>query len=112
MITLLKVAAVVAATAAISDYALGNDSFSCRANVALNRVYEVNIDVPTNDVLVINDAGTVISGKASRYVSGRTGDVSWFVATGFGSGVKVQREAGGAGRIALCLAETECYLCR
>lgn len=88
------------------------ETLSCRANVALNRVYQVSLDDQTGETNIENDAGTTLSGIASRYVSGRTGNTTWFLPAGFTSGVEIQKESGGAGRIALCLAANECYQCR
>jgi hypothetical protein len=87
-------------------------ALTCRAKVALNRIYDASVDEATGYMEVTNDAGTTMTGNANRYVSGRTGDITWFLATGFNSGVEIQKENGGANRIALCLADNECYLCR
>lgn len=87
-------------------------ALSCRANVALNRVYDVQLEDETGEMAVVNDTGTRFAGRANSYFSSRTGNTSWFLATGFAQGVQLEVEAGGSQRIAFCLAANECYLCR
>lgn len=84
---------------------------SCTARVALNRVYDVTLDTTSGDVSVRNDAGTTINGRAAVTVSGRTGNTILFVPTSFSQGIELEVEAGGTGRIAMCLAANQCYLC-
>lgn len=90
------------------------DTFSCRARVALNRVYDATVDLESGWVSVVNDAGTNYAGTATRSASGTTGDVSYFLATGFGAGIELAIENGDVqrGRKLLCLAANECYACR
>ena len=85
---------------------------TCHARVALNRIYSVSLDTESSDLVVSNDAGTRVSGRAPRYESGTDGTVSYFLASGFGAGVLVEIEQGGQGRTALCLAQNECYICK
>lgn len=84
----------------------------CTAKVALNQTYTVDINEETGAAAIANLSGTKIDGVANRYLSGRTGDVTWFLAAGFDKGFEVSVENGGQHRIALCLAANECYLCR
>ncbi len=89
------------------------DPFMCRARVALNRVYDVTVDLETRAMTVVNDAGTTYVGGATYSVSGTTGDASYFLAVGFGSGIELAMENGDPrGRKLLCLAANECYACR
>ena len=60
---------------------------------------------------ITNDAGTSARGTASKLVSGSTGNILYFLATGFGQGFQVEVENGGRGRVAFCLEANECYLC-
>lgn len=90
------------------------DPFTCRARVALNRVYDVAVDLDTKDMFVRNDAGSTFEGKASVSVSGRDGTAHYFLPIGFAAGIEVEFESVNPrdGRVALCLAANECYLCR
>jgi|GEM_PF-1295806 len=84
----------------------------CTAKVALNQMYTVDIQEETGNTSISNLGGTKVDGVANRYLSGRTGDVTWFLATGFDKGFEVSVEHGGQQRVAFCLAANECYLCR
>ena len=84
----------------------------CTAKVALNQVYTVEIMEESGLTAIENASGSRFSGVANRYLSGRTGDITWFLGTGFAKGFEVSVENGGQNRTALCLAANECYLCR
>lgn len=88
------------------------DVISCQARVGLNRIYEATFDTDTGDVQVRNDAGSDYKGQAAVSLSGTTGNTKLFLPTAFGSGLEIEVEAGAQARIALCLADNECYLCR
>jgi hypothetical protein len=115
--TSLRLAALMAAAATLAVPALAPSeaqaaALSCRANVALNRVYDVQLEDETGEMVVVNDTGTRLAGRANSYFSSRTGNTTWFLATGFAQGVELEIEAAGQQRVALCLADNECYLCR
>ena len=84
----------------------------CTAKVALNQLYTVDITEESGAAVLENASGSVFQGRATRSLSGRTGDITWFLGTGFDRGFEVSIENGGQNRIALCLAANECYLCR
>ena len=84
----------------------------CSARVALNQRYSVEIKEESGAMSVVNASGSTWDGVANRFVSGRTGDITWFLAAGFGQGIEVSVENGGQRRVALCLADNECYLCQ
>lgn len=102
---------LLAVATLVSSQAMA-DAMTCRARVALNRVYDVSLDTESGQTAIMNDAGTTFDGVATRSVSGRDGTGYFFLATGFGTGIEVQIENGGQNRVALCLAANECYACR
>lgn len=105
----LSLAACLSTLHASSGFA---ESITCQARVALNRIYDVTLDTASGDVALRNDAGTSINGRANVTISGRTGNTILFLATSFSQGVELEIEAGGSGRVAMCLAANECYICR
>lgn len=92
--------------------ALGTEVMECRAKVALNRVYDVSLDLSTRHAKVATDNGYRHEGATTYSFSPRTGNGYYFLPTGFGAGIELELEAAGTQRVALCLAANECYLCR
>lgn len=93
-------------------FAITAEIVSCTARVALNRTYDISVDTESGALTGSNDAGTQYAGIAAKTLSGSTGNTTFFLPTGHGRGLELEIEAGGAQRIALCLAANECYICR
>lgn len=85
---------------------------TCQAKVALNRVYDVKVDRESHLVSIKTDNGYVHEAVSSYSYSPRTNSSFYYVPVSFAQGILVELEEGGAKRIALCLKDTECYLCR
>ena len=97
--------------ASLGGKALAAD-VKCTAKVALNQTYMVEIAEEGGATVITNASGSRFDGTSNRSISGRTGDITWFLGTGFGKGFEVSVENGGQNRTAFCLAANECYLCR
>ncbi len=92
--------------------AVASDTMECRAKVALNRVYDVSLDLGTRHAKISTDNGYRHEGTATYSFSPRTGNGYYFLPTSFSTGIELEVEAAGSQRVALCLAANECYLCR
>ncbi len=82
----------------------------CTARVA-NRTYSAKLDTATHTMEVITDNGYRQSGSVNLYHSPSAQSDTYFLSTGFVRGIELELELGGAHRVALCLSNTECYLC-
>lgn len=111
MKAILTILVVVGALPAIGAVE-GDRVVSCQAKVALNRVYDVKIDRETHQASVKTDNGYIYEATCSYTYSPRTHTASYYMPAGFAQGILIQFEQGGANRIALCLKDSECYLCR
>lgn len=83
----------------------------CTAKVT-NRIFKVTIDPATRALSATTDNGYIYQGTANYFYSPRAKSDLYYLTTSFTSGIELELERGGQQRIALCLKETECYLCR
>jgi len=87
------------------------DEIACTAQVT-NRKFEVKFTPETFKVAIKTDNGHEYGGIANRYFSPRYNVAYYYLATGFGTGLEIQTEMDGLKRIAICLRDIECYLCK
>lgn len=84
---------------------------TCKAKVT-NRWYEVSLDLKEQFLRVVTDNGYRYEGKATLSHSPGENEDAYFLPTGYGRGLELAFELKGQQRIAFCLQENECWLCR
>jgi len=84
---------------------------SCTAQVT-NRKFMLKLDTTTHHLSIKTDNAYEYSGSTTYYYSPRYNADYYYLSTGFTSGLEVQTERDGLKRIALCLKQNECYLCK
>lgn len=87
------------------------DVVQCTAKVTLHR-YDVRLDTSNRLLTVTTSQGVKYEGTANYYASEKSNRVIYYLPVRPSLGLELEFEQGGQERIALCLKENECYLCR
>jgi hypothetical protein len=104
----MKIVLLIVWTVCVTTFA---NEVHCTAKVT-NRTYKVTLNTESREIEVITDNGHHYNGITSRYYSPRSRSEIYYLPATFTHGLEVELEMTGQHRIALCLTNTECYLCK
>ena len=87
-----------------------NATISCRAHIALNRLYDVTLDEQNHWMQVTSDLHETFEGNVSAYTYYPR--ARYYLALGQNKGLLFEIIDGFVESYAICLQETECYSCK
>lgn len=91
------------------------DTITCKARVALNRIYFAELHRSTKEIVVTSDNGAKWEGTASKYTSASTGREIYNVNFFNYSNIAPERmalELFQDGEHSLCITQTQCFICK
>lgn len=91
------------------------DHITCKARVALNRIYFAELHRSTKEIVVTSDNGAKWEGTASKYTSASTGKEIYNVNFFNYSNIAPERmalELFQDGEHSLCITQTQCFICK
>ncbi len=86
-------------------------SIECTAKVTIHQ-FHVNVDLDSSRMVIKTSTGATFEGSANHYSPSSGEFEDYFLPISFTSSILVEVEKVGQQRIALCLKDNECYLCR